>query len=269
MVAVPVVRCSAPMADTDPFGREKTEDPLAEMGWSTEGAIAPGAGPADVASPEQADRAVRRRTGEVPRVAPPAVPGTRRRRGAGCAFSVVVVGFVIAVFAVVVPTVLDVVDDIDDAIPTVPSPAPDRPPPRGLEERSMLRRGNLAPALRDLRRITGGSRIALLRVDAESVLVTVLVGGDRMRVARDAWDDEPAVLSTSPAGGVAGTAFAWDDVDASAPNRIVRAATRGRDAREFDYLVLLEGAGLRWSAFVKNGARFSASPDGSEVTPAG
>ena len=133
----------------------------------------------------------------------------------------------------------------------------------------MLRRGTHAPALRELRRLTQGVELGVLRVDARSVQVTVLISGNRLRVARKEWDGESRVLVTSAAGGVAGTAFPWADVDLSAPARIVRATTRGRGAQSFGYVVLLEGAGLRWSAFVKDGGTFSASPDGREVTRVG
>jgi hypothetical protein len=272
------------MAEIDPFGRAADEDPIADMGWSTTGVTTmPQA--ADVAAPDRPDHAARRalRTGDHP--APTAgIPGDKRRRGnAGCAFAVVVLGFIVAVSAVVVPTALESVDEVRDAIPTVPAiptPAePSRPsdrerpakpsrPPRGLERASLLRRGNLVPALRRLRRATKASRVHLIRIDAETALVTVPVGRDRTRVAQATWDDEANVLSTSPGRG-GGTSFTWSQIDASAPNRIVRAATRGRSSRSFDYLVLLDSSGLRWSAFLKGGGIYSAAPDGSAVTRVG
>ena len=245
------------MAETDPFGRQKGEDPLAAMGWS--------AGETAAAETRATE------------VEAPSVPTARRRSNRGCATAVVTVGFLIAAFAVVVPNVLDAIDtveEIDDAIPTLPSapPAPsgrDGRAPQGLEARSMLRRDNLEPALRALRRATGAGRVGLIRIDAKSVLVTTLLSGNRRRLARATWDGEPTVLQTGPAGGVAGAAFAWSEVDAAAPGRIVRATTRGGSPRAFDYLVLLEGAGLRWSAFLKDGAAYSARPDGSGVSRVG
>lgn len=268
------------MADTDPFGRREGEDPLAEMGWSTAGAIKPHEGPADVADPERPDRAAARRARGGPARGGPArdVPapfGARRTRGtAGCALTVFVVGFLIAVSAVVVPLGLEAVDEVeeDPATPTVVDEPPDGErrdgPPRGLERASLLRRENLAPALRRLRRVTGASRVDLVRVDATSVLVTTSLGGDRTRLARATWDGEAEVLSTASGGGGRPT-FGWSQIDAAAPARIVRAATRGRPSRAFDYLVLLDANGLGWSAFLRGGGTFSAAPDGSAVSRVG
>ena len=115
----------------------------------------------------------------------------------------------------------------------------------------------------------GGIEVGTLRIDARSVQVTVLLSGNRMSVARATWDGEPEVITTAEAGGVAGIAFPWSDVDPSAPARIARAATRGRRAEAFDHAVLLEAAGLRWSAFLKDGTQLSALPDGREVTRVG
>ena len=98
--------------------------------------------------------------------------------------------------------------------------------------------------------------------------MTVPVGGDRSRVARATWNGGGEVLSTSPGGG-GGTSFAWSRIDPSAPQRVVRAATRGRGARAIDYLVMTDASGLRWSAFLKGGGTFSAAPDGSAVSRVG
>lgn len=265
------------MADTDPFGRREGEDPLGAMGWSTEGTLAPDSGPADVAAPEQPDRAVRRRLRRLPD-APVGMPGMRRRSNRGCASAVVVLGLLAVAVAGGIGSLVDDVDtpgtERDEPLPRPAEPiAPDgqdSPPraPRGLERTSMLRRGNLAPALRRLRAITRSDRVDLVRVDAEQVLVTVELGGGGTRLAQARWDGEPEVLSTSPSGG-GGSSFAWSDVDPSAPARIVREATRGRASRSLAYLVLIDAAGLRWSAFLKGGGTFSASPDGREVNRIG
>jgi hypothetical protein len=271
------------MADTDPFGRAKNEDPLAEMGWSTSGTVAPGSGTADVAAPEQADRAAHRAHARLPQAPPSGMPGDRprRRRNAGCAVAVVAVAFVVAIGAVVVGAIVDAVEEgeeqIERVLPRPVEPGGDRGdaererrPPRGLERASLLRRGNLAPALARLRRMSGPSRVQLIRLDAESLLVTAVLGGGRTRVARATWDGEASVLSTSPGGG--GLTLPWSQVDASAPNRIVRAATRGRSSRAFDYVVLTrtQGLGIVWSGFLRRGdGVFSASADGREVRKVG
>jgi hypothetical protein len=274
------------MPDTDPFGREKGEDPLAAMGWSASDTVAPDAGPADVAAPEPARRAARRQARRTPRLpAPPRVPRVRRRSNAGCAFSVVVLGFIVIVATPIVSDVLDAIDSIEEGIdspPNAPTPGPGprdgaeqrerergRParPPQGLARGSLLRRENLAAALRRLQRRTGSQRVRLLRVDAQAIFAITVLADGRSRVARATWEGDAEVTTTTPGGGGA-TSFRWSQVDAAAPARIVRATTRGRSSRA-DYLVLLDAAGLRWSLFLKGGARYSASLDGRSVTRAG
>jgi hypothetical protein len=288
------------MADTDPFGRVKGEDPLKDMGWAAGETAAAHTVPTEVTSAEAPDAAVRRQAGELPSgAAPSGVPGRRRRSSnVGCAFSVVVLGFIVAVFAVVVPAAIEGIDsaDVEETRPADEGggaqgrdgsdgtggaeerdgsegdeerPARPARPPRGLERASLLRRGNLAPALRRLRRLTKSSRVDLIRIDAQSIVVTVPLSGGRTRLARATWDGEGEVVSTSPGGGGRGS-YPWSAIDPSAPNRIVRAATRGRSSSSFDYLVLIDAAGLRWSAFLKRGGgTFSASPDGSAVSRIG
>jgi len=141
-------------------------------------------------------------------------------------------------------------------------------PPSGLSRRSMLRRGNLAPALRGLRDVTASTGVRLIRVDAENVIVQAVGAGGRTVLAQARWDGEPEVLSRTSTG--AGSVFAWSRIDPSAPNRIVRAATRGRRASAFDYLVLIDAVELQWSAFLKNGAgSFTGSLDGRTVRALG
>ena len=267
------------MAETDPFGREKSEDPLAAMGWSgqsggTEGAAAEIAPPASGYRPSGS-------TGTSG-----GIPGQGRKSRGGCIVTTIVLIFVLAFAGVIVPAVIDAIDTvgerIDEFTPTIPEATEDRPggsgngngggrearPPKALERASMLRRGNLAPALRRLQRITNSSRVRLIRIDAQNVIVQTAASGGRTRLAQATWKGDAAVLSTSPGGGA--STFSWSQVEASAPNRVVRAATRGRGSSSFDYLVLIDAAGLRWSAFLKAGrGTFQADPDGGNVRKIG
>ena len=128
----------------------------------------------------------------------------------------------------------------------------------------MLRRGNLSPAIDRLRQLTKSSRVRLIRIDARNVIVQTALSGGRTRLAQANWKGEASVLSTSPGGG--GTSFSWSQINLSAPNRVVRAATRGRRPSTFDYIVLIDAAGLRWSAFLKNNrGTFQANLDGTGV----
>ena len=293
------------MEERDPFGREKDDDPLADMGWSGSEAAPPEAGTPDVAEPERPDLAAERQVsheqlpGMEPAAPPPDVPSptapvpetpapprtppprsdyradyrqplppqTRRTIGCaplGCLIPVLVIGFIGAVFATVIPRIIDEAEDI---VPTVPSDPGGRDAPQGLERRSMLLRANFGPALRRLERETGSGRVRLLRVAADRVDVQVAVSGGRTRLAQATFDGETRVITTTPGG--AGKTYPWSRVDPAAPQRIVRSTTEGRRSSEFDYAVLLDAVGLRWSAFLKNGGQFQAPPDGRDVTRLG
>lgn len=135
--------------------------------------------------------------------------------------------------------------------------------PRGLQRGSLLRRANFTVALRRLRAEAKG-RPRNVRVEAERVDVQVVLRDGRLRSAQARWDGEIRVLSTTPTpiGGLDG--FAWSAIDRGAPQRIVRSATgRARKpASAFNYAVLLDAAGLRWSAFLKTGEGFIATSSG-------
>ncbi|MDQ5809125.1 MAG: hypothetical protein M3320_10660, partial [Actinomycetota bacterium] len=114
------------MAETDPFGRGKDEDPLAEMGWSSSETAAPSIGPADIARPEQADRAARRAATRERTAPPPSgfrrprqmpvptgIPGQSTKNRAGCILTFVVLIFIGAIALAVVPAIIDAIDTVE------------------------------------------------------------------------------------------------------------------------------------------------------------
>lgn len=149
------------------------------------------------------------------------------------------------------------------AAPEPAKPAAPPRPPTGLQRGSLLRRANLALALRRLRAEAKG-RPRNVRVAAERVDVQVVLRDGRLRSAQAAWDGEVRVLSTTPTpiGGL--DSFTWAQIDAGAPQRIVRSATgrARRPASAFDYTVFLDIGGGQWSAFLKGGQAFVATPGG-------
>jgi hypothetical protein len=275
------------MEERDPFGRDKDEDPLAEMGWSSGERTDPLAGPADIATPELPDEAVRAQAAEPatapPGAAPPRAPAPRRpvepgapqrlptparRRGLagfGCVFSLVVLTFIIGIGAIVVSAVIEAVDDEIDSVLPRPVP-PEGEAPQGLERGSLLRRRNLAPALDRLHSLAESAGVRFLRVAPDRIEIMVALNGGRSRLLQARWDGSARVISTSPGGG--GDIFRWPRINPSAPRRIVTATTGDRPQR-FDYAVLSTAGGLRWAAFLKDGTGFTATPDGRRVTPLG
>jgi hypothetical protein len=186
----------------------------------------------------------------------------------------------VAIVAAVVPAVIDAVDEVDLPDVTVVDQDPDRPgrqggdrsaePPRGLSSTSLLRRGNFAPAVRRLRSAMGGGRLRYLRVEAGRIDAQVVLG-DRLRSAQLTPGEDPNVFSTSAAGVAGLPTFSWSQVDPSAPRRLVGATTgrAKRPATAFNYAVLIDAAGLRWTAYVQGGAGFQSGPDGRNVVRLG
>lgn len=243
------------MADHDPFGRPRGEDPLAGMGWRAE------AGPEPEAAP----------------VASPAPARRRRRRGRGLV-SLIFLGAVLAGSFAVIGRVSDTVDGVLDAtkprvqIPAGPdspvTPAEPAPPPRGLQRRSFLREANLRVALRRLR---GGGRLHSLRLAPDRinaqlttkrnlVLVDLRVGGSPRRV----------LAPPLPASAVRLIPFAL--VDAAAPARLARTAARRthRSVARVNYLVLLQLLGRpQWYLYFTDGVYYSADLHGRHARRAG
>ena len=148
-------------------------------------------------------------------------------------------------------------------LPTAPTPAQPTgaaPPPA----RSLIDATAMAGALRKLR---GHGRLRPLRVAPERIdaqLVTRTGALRNMQVTADG-----AVRDFGAAGSGAGglPTIPFSQVDAAAPERIVRAAARraGRGLSRVDYLVLLMlSNGQSWNVYFKpDGLHFSADRHGT------
>lgn len=246
----------------DAFGNEIPDDPLAGIGSYSSGSM------------------------------PPGVPGPPRRRGGGGIIAVLVGVLVLgaigagAYFLVrnsdgdessssvqvdVSTTVVEETPAAPDPEPEAapdPEPEPERPaapiePPTGLQPGSLLRRANFIVALRRLRAEAKG-RPRNVRVEAQRVDIQVVLQDGRLRSAQASWDGEVRVFSTTPTpiGGLEG--FSWSQIDRSAPQRLVRSATgrAKKPASAFNYAVMLDIGGPRWSAFLKTGEAFTATGSG-------
>lgn len=226
----------------------------------------------------------------------PGVPGGRppRRRLAGLVLAVVIVGALLAAGGAAVYLLAGGDDDgatsageTQAAEPVAeapaepdpeppaeadpepePEPEPEQPaapatPPTGLKPGSLLRRANFIVALRRLRAEAKG-RPRNVRVEAQRVDIQVVLQDGRLRSAQATWDGEVRVFSTTPTpiGGLEG--FSWSQIDRSAPQRLVRSATgrAKKPASAFNYAVMLDIGGPRWSAFLKTGEAFSANGSG-------
>ena len=117
----------------------------------------------------------------------------------------------------------------------------------------------------------GGGRLRYLRVEAARIDAQVVVGG-RLRSAQLRAGEAPSVFSAAAGANVGGLpTFSWSQVDPSAPRRLVSATTRRarRPATAFDYAVLIDAAGLRWTAYLHGGTGFQSGPDGRDLVRLG
>jgi hypothetical protein len=144
----------------------------------------------------------------------------------------------------------------------------------GLGEHSLLRRENLARALRVVAK-SGRPLVIGLRVDPVSVHARVR---DREGIRRLVAIDPGFRREHAELGEGLDRALRPEQIDAGAPERIVAAVTervRG-SADDVDYLVLSVGSidgEVEWNLFLKRGRvdrrQFVAAVDGSEVRRAG
>jgi hypothetical protein len=148
-----------------------------------------------------------------------------------------------------------------------PKPASAPVAPRGLGKGSLLRAGAFRAAMAEIRRAApAGARLSALRVAADRIDAEVIAGG-RVVTLRRAWNAKAAVEDTAAATGESAL-ITFSRLAAAAPRRAVLAAAKARGAspRDVGYLVLFDAVGLRWNAYLAEGAgQVSVSPDGRQV----
>lgn len=277
------------MGERDAFGRDKDEDSLSALGWTSslggrerddavEWTATGGEAPAWTAAPDAAGATSEAASAAEPeaRAWAPAtnvVVTTRRgRRGVllGPVIALVVAGAVFAGGASLVSNAGDAIDDfstsIREAVPTTAPPevpAAEAEEPAPAEAPSLLRSSALKAALAELPK----GEIQLLRVAPDRINAQMVVKGKLHSVQVGA-DGEVMDVATPSTGLGSGPV----KIVTAAPSRIVRTATKrtGRKASSVDYLALLNiGGESQWQLFFKDGLHFSASANGKKVRRVG
>jgi hypothetical protein len=252
----------------DAFGREKGEDSLADMGWSS--SVRPQ--PAPTAAPAPAPQPTFT-AGDLPPngPAPAWTPGPRqshvrrRRSSLGFWIAFMVISFValgvigsFAAFKAGSDAIDGITSSIDAATPEV-STSRSRTPPDGTTLMN-------AKALRSaLDKLPAGD-IQLLRVAPDRINANINVDGKLHVVMVTAGGDVSDV--TTPAGGQ-GDAVR---VNPAAPARIVRTAAKraGRRPSDVNYLVLMHLLGKdEWQLFFNDGTHYAGSASGKKVRKVG
>ena len=173
-------------------------------------------------------------------------PQRQRRRGGGLAGWLVLLAFLGAALAGVGTSVESGSDGVTGG-PAIEAPAT----AAGLDGASLIRARNFAEAVDALSR-AGLGRPLTMRVAPDRIDAALLEKG-RVHHVRITPGGELDELATTAAPGSRRT-VAYDEIDVSAPQRLVRAgATRRNRARRIDYLVLTPGPPIAWAAYFKGG----------------
>lgn len=149
------------------------------------------------------------------------------------------------------------------------SNVPDEPP-TGVERGSMLRAADFSRALRQMRRAADGGSPIFVRVEAERVDLQVRRPNGSVTLLHRPWNQKVESIGGSTAGSTSTPTLRWSQIDAAAPHRIFDAIRNGstRPSKQLTYAVMFatpESGTRRWSAFRKDGASFTAAPDGRDV----
>jgi hypothetical protein len=256
------------MSDRDAFGREKGEDPLAGMGWSSSinpsppaPATTPAAAPPPTVHTLSTDDLPP--TGSTPAWTPgPRPASVRRRRRRGGIF---VPLFIIGLVALAIGGVTTAINAGSDAIENFTASVD----ANGVTTRTTPSSGTtlIAPAALKaaLAKLPAG-QIEILRVAPERINANVIVKGRMHTVQVTAGGDVTDVKTPATGGGD------YVKVNAAAPQRIVRTAARraGRRPGTVSYLVLMEfGGSPQWQLFFDDGLHFSAGANGKKVKRVG
>jgi hypothetical protein len=277
------------MAKRDPFGRLPDENPLAGLGWQSDGSHSQAAEPVVVATDHRSR----------PAPAAPAMAASRRpvasdlplaeavRRaqamgGVDVAQSVKVMARVVklVVFLVVVGVIVsvgkplvDVGKDARDAFDDVASSpstgagseGAEQAVPTGLSASSMLRRDNFDRAMARLG-TSGLGRMHGMSIRPERIDAQLLTRDGRLRSVQIRSDD-PRINAFGTSGpGFSGLeVIAFARIDAAAPQRLARsAAGRARvPVSQVGYVTLDSSPdAVTWRAYMKSGGYFQANPHG-------
>ncbi|MDA0163406.1 hypothetical protein OM076_24245 [Solirubrobacter ginsenosidimutans] len=266
------------MGERDAFGREKGEDPLAGLGWSSSAGtptptpVTPTPQPASVSTPGPTMTAGEPLTGGDAGTggAPAWTPGPqasytrrRRRRARGIIVPLVIIGFV-AVAIGGATTAFNAGNDalnnfsnsIEQATKNDPTSTSNSPSSPGT---SLTQSAALKAALAKL----PAGDLQLLRLAPDRINANVIVKGKLHVVQVDA-GGEVNDVSTPATGGGTGTI----KVNSVAPSRIIKTATKrtGRRPSSVSYLVLIHILGKdEWQLYFDDGTHFSASANGKKV----
>jgi hypothetical protein len=189
----------------------------------------------------------------------PTVTGQRRGAGRGWLIATVVV---LAVLGLLIASVVGLVSSVDvktggtsgGTITAAPEPA--KPAPQGLAAGSLVRRDNLAAALREIRS-SGGGRLTHLRVAPERIDATLLTPAGRLRNVQMRPGGQLERLGPDSGPGFDQTStIPFSRLNPAAPQRLARAGAERIHVpvSTLQYAVPTVFSGtLNWAAYFKRG----------------
>ena len=183
----------------------------------------------------------------------------RRGAGRGCLVATVVV---LAIFGLLIAGVVGLVSSVDvktggssgGTITTAPEQA--KPAPTGLAAGSLVRRDNLAAALREIR-ASGGGKLSHLRVAPERIDATLLTPAGRLRNVQIKPGGQLERLGPDSGPGFDQTStIPFSRLNPAAPQRLARAGAERIHVpvSTLQYAVPTVFSGtLSWAAYFKRG----------------
>jgi hypothetical protein len=263
------------MSERDAFGREKGEDTLADMGWSS--SVTPGT---PISTPKPAPASPTPILTSMPTPGPamsagePLAPGpapawtpgprasyTRRRRSR--TRGIIVPLFIIGIFAIGIGGAINVFRASSNALDGFTASIDAATENGGSSTSKTPGTSLLKPAALKaaLARLPAGD-IEWLRVAPDRINANVIVKG-KMHAVMVSAGGEVSDFAT-PANGGSG----FVKVNSAAPSRIARTAAKraGRNVGSVSYLVLIHIPGKdEWQLYFDGGMHFSASANGKKV----
>ena len=202
---------------------------------------------------------VRPGTDDAQRRARPTVTVQRRGAGRGCLIATIVV---LAIFGLLIAGIAGLVSSVDiktggtsgGTITSAPETA--KPAPQGLAAGSLVRRGNLAAALKQIQ-TSGGGRLTQLRVAPERIDATLLTPAGRLRNVqiKPGGQMERFGPDSGPGFDQAST-IPFSRLNPAAPQRLARAGAERIhvpvSTLQYAVPTVFSGA-LTWAAYFKRG----------------
>ena len=250
------------MSDYDAFGRKKDEAGLGDLGWGTTDDPNAPSGPHRTVSTTASEGGLSS-PAEFTTVPTSPVPQRSGRRPILALVQLAVLAAIAFGIYAAVDAGNDAVDDVRETFDQLGGAGGsgsggdegDRTVPDQVQARKLFTPAGLGDAVKVMERELPG-KVSNFSIRRDRINATVVQGGKSLFVNFAADAEVPEVLSTSTATSTLGS-FRYDELDPSAPARLIRASNSrvNRSDADVDYLVAQKFTGdMQWGVYYKGGS---------------